>query len=382
MLSITRLIKKMKKEDGLVGLKLSFEDEGASLDNAKDLVLECARSKVECTVKIGGCEAKTDIVNCSLLEADNIVAPMVETPYAFEKFKNMAEKAFDKNIKDFNFYINVETKTAIKNFQQILEINEGFLKGVIFGRTDIVGSLGMEKRLVDSDEIFKIIQDCSIVAKEKGLTTALGGNLSINSSHFVEKLREQKILDRIETRLAICSLSEENTVNISNFVNNAIALEKMVLQKRIEKSEMQNKAWKERISSIQERTSFTEEVAKNEKNTLAIDFDNVIHDMNKGFHDGTIYGKPLKNTKESLELLSKNFRLVIFSCKCNPNRPLVNGKSGKELILEWLEQKNLSQFIQDITFEKPNAIAYIDDKSIRFSDWPSCLQVLKKEGIL
>jgi hypothetical protein len=372
----------MKRENGLTGLKLSFEDEGASLENAKDLLLECARTSIKCTAKIGGCEAKTDIINCSLLEVDNIVAPMVETPYALQKFKGVARDVLGKNIEDFNFYINIETKTAIENFQQILEINEGFLKGVVFGRTDIVGSLGIEKRLVDSEDVFKMVQDCLIVAKDKDLVTAMGGNLSVNSSHFVERLYEQKILDKIETRLAVCSLSKDNIGNISNFVNNAIALEKMVLQKRIDKSDLQNKAWKERILSIQERTSFVEEVNEKEKNTLAIDFDNVIHETDKGFHDGTIYGKPLKNTKESLELLSKKYRLVIHSCKCNPERPLIDGKTGTDLIKEWLKKNDLLKYIDEITFGKTNAIAYIDDKAINFTDWDSCIKALKEKGIL
>ena len=44
---------------------------------------------------------------------------------------------------------------------------------------------------------------------------------------------------------------------------------------------------------------FTNTVDKKLKNTLCIDFDGVIHDHNLGFHDGTIYGNPIKGSLEA-----------------------------------------------------------------------------------
>ena len=52
-----------------------------------------------------------------------------------------------------------------------------------------------------------------------------------------------------------------------------------------------------------------------------------------------------------------------------PDRPLVNGKTAIELIWEWLNKYNLSQYINEIVYGKPNAKYYIDDKGIRFTDW-------------
>ena len=42
-----------------------------------------------------------------------------------------------------------------------------------------------------------------------------------------------------------------------------------------------------------------------ELNNIAIDFDGVLHNFNKGFHDGTCYGKPIEGSIESVKLLSK-----------------------------------------------------------------------------
>ena len=114
---------------------------------------------------------------------------------------------------------------------------------------------------------------------------------------------------------------------------------------------------------------FKETTSRENKNTVAVDFDGVIHRNSKGFHDGTIYDKPVNGVKNSLEYLSKSCKLVVYSCKANPKRPLVDGKTGIELIWEWLNKNNLEKYIDDVTYNKPNAKYYIDDKAIRFISW-------------
>jgi len=52
---------------------------------------------------------------------------------------------------------------------------------------------------------------------------------------------------------------------------------------------------------------------------------------------------------------------------------LINGKTGVELIWEWLEAHDMSQYVSEVTAEKPRAVCYIDDKAIRFLDWESTL---------
>jgi len=110
---------------------------------------------------------------------------------------------------------------------------------------------------------------------------------------------------------------------------------------------------------------------QHERNTkqLAIDFDGVIHKSSKSFYDGTIYDSPVDGVEDALKRLSKDYILMIYTCKANPDRPLVNGKTGTELVWEWLDKYNLSQYINDIVYGKPNAKYYIDDKGIRFTDW-------------
>jgi len=106
---------------------------------------------------------------------------------------------------------------------------------------------------------------------------------------------------------------------------------------------------------------------------ISIDFDGVIHKNSKGFHDGTVYDEPIPGTKEALEFLSKKYTIVISTCKAIPERPLINGKTGIELIWEWLKKYNLDKYISDITDKKIRCSFYIDDKAIRFETWEQTL---------
>tara|TARA_B110000003_G_scaffold263389_1_gene287013 strand:+ start:14638 stop:15039 length:402 start_codon:yes stop_codon:yes gene_type:complete len=108
---------------------------------------------------------------------------------------------------------------------------------------------------------------------------------------------------------------------------------------------------------------------------IAIDFDGVVHGNSKGFHDGTIYDKPIEGSLDAIKWFSsKGYDIVLFTAKAKPDRPLVNNKTGEELIWEWLKKYDIDKFIKEITCEKPRAICYIDDKGIRFNSWKDTLK--------
>ena len=112
---------------------------------------------------------------------------------------------------------------------------------------------------------------------------------------------------------------------------------------------------------------FKNKVIEEDKNTIAVDFDGVIH-------KNSVYDDPVEGVKEGLEYLSKSYKLVIYSCKASNDRPLVNGKTGSELIYDWLVKYKLDSYIHDIVYEKPNAKYYIDDKAIKFLNWNQVLE--------
>ena len=111
-----------------------------------------------------------------------------------------------------------------------------------------------------------------------------------------------------------------------------------------------------------------------EQINIGVDFDGVIHKCSKGYYDGTIYDDPVEGSYAALEKLSEKYTVILYTCKAKPDRGLVNGKTGTELVWEWLEKHDMSKFISKVTSEKPRAVAYIDDKSIKFSSWESCLK--------
>ena len=116
---------------------------------------------------------------------------------------------------------------------------------------------------------------------------------------------------------------------------------------------------------------------KNDFNNISIDFDGVIHNSNKGFHDGSCYGDPIEGSIEAVKELSKKFRVIIFTAKAKSDRPLVDGKNGIEHVREWLIKYDLFDHISEITAEKPRAFLYIDDNGLRFEDWNKTLTFIK-----
>ncbi len=112
-------------------------------------------------------------------------------------------------------------------------------------------------------------------------------------------------------------------------------------------------------------------------NNIAIDFDGVIHTFDRGWNDGTCYGDPIPGAIEAIKKLSLKYNIIIFTAKAKSNRPLVNGKTGVELVKEWLSKYDLIDCVAEITSEKPHANIYIDDRGYRFNNWTDTLKEIE-----
>jgi len=118
---------------------------------------------------------------------------------------------------------------------------------------------------------------------------------------------------------------------------------------------------------------------ESQSNNIAIDFDGVLHNADKGWGDGTCYGEPLPHSIEAIKQLSTQYNIIIFTAKAKPDRPLVNGKNGVELVEDWFKKYEILDCITEITSEKPRAELYIDDNGYRFKNWNDTLNFIKNE---
>ena len=211
-ISITEITDQLMslKKSGVVGIKQSFEDEGVILEDVLRIKRLCDKLELKLNVKIGGCEAISDINNCLSLETSGIVAPMIESEFALEKFvESIISNTNDQDRSAIDFFINIESKSAIQNLDKILSSpSSKLLKGIVVGRSDLTKSFGYGKQDVNSKEICEIVENTFKEAKSFNFTTIMGGNIGHSSTRFIEDLVADNLLDKIETRNVIVDLAK------------------------------------------------------------------------------------------------------------------------------------------------------------------------------
>ena len=137
-----------------------------------------------------------------MLFRSGIVAPMIESRFAAEKFMN-----YMKDVPVQKFLL-LESETAVRNVEDIL-LNVKGIDGVVVGRSDLCGSLGMTKNNVDDKDIVDRVESVFRVAKQAGLMTIMGGSISLKSAPTIEYLRDKMLLDMFETRKAVFLIGDE-----------------------------------------------------------------------------------------------------------------------------------------------------------------------------
>jgi 4-hydroxy-2-oxoheptanedioate aldolase len=206
--SLKKILLKLKKL-GCSGIKISFEDEGALHNEIISMSNLTTSVGLELSIKIGGCEAKRDIIDCIDLNCDSIVAPMVESKFSLEKFLKSLDIYNYKNKKGFN----LETIRSYDNLDE-LSILFNKIDFVTFGRVDFVGSLGKDRDFVDTDEMYVMVENVFKKAREHDALCYMGGAVSINSKEFIRKLIDKNLLDKFETRYIIYDVKK---VDINDF---------------------------------------------------------------------------------------------------------------------------------------------------------------------
>jgi 4-hydroxy-2-oxoheptanedioate aldolase len=201
----TKILTDLIENEGLVGIKTSFEDEGASFNETIRLKEICNQSKTKVTLKIGGPEAIRDLKDSTVIGVKGLVAPMVESEFGLKKFIQAAKTHIPEDtLSSVQLNINVETITAVQNVEKMLATVEASeLYGVTVGRVDLVSSMNKDRNYVNSDEVYKLVRGVFVKVKEKGLKACLGGAVSTDSLDFLKKLHSEGLLDKFETRYAM-----------------------------------------------------------------------------------------------------------------------------------------------------------------------------------
>lgn len=199
------ILRDMIENDGLVGVKTSFEDEGALFNETIRLKELCNQSGTKITLKIGGPEAVRDLKDAMVIGVKGIVAPMVESEFGLRKFLQAATTHIpDDVLPTLQLAVNVETVTAVDSAEDMLNLPEAdLLYGVTVGRVDLVSSMGKDRGHVNSDEVYKIVEAVFVKVKERGLKACLGGAISMDSYDFLKRLHSEGLLDKFETRYAM-----------------------------------------------------------------------------------------------------------------------------------------------------------------------------------
>lgn len=97
------------------------------------------------------------------------------------------------------------------------------------------------------------------------------------------------------------------------------------------------------------------------KKTIAVDFDGVIHRYSRGWYDGSIYDPPIDGAIEGINRLRTKFNVVIFTARKDVNQ-----------VARWF-MDHFGGWMPEVTNIKPVAVAYIDDRAIRFESWDQIL---------
>ncbi len=157
-------------------IKIETEAEGASWEQIRAIQRMAKSSELPVFLKIGGVEAKTDIRAAQDLAIEGIIAPMVESVFAVEKFhQSTVGRGFSWRA------LTIESITAFRDLEAILQEAKAMgIDGATFGRGDFSASIGA-KGGEETEQVNSYARHFVEAVTEYGLIPSIGGNIQSNS---------------------------------------------------------------------------------------------------------------------------------------------------------------------------------------------------------
>ena len=230
---MVEILEKGKSDYRVVSVKAEFEAEGTRTDELLRLVDVSRAAGLPLTLKIGGCEAIRDLLEAKQIGVRYVVAPMIETPYALSKFIQAKNLVFSQEEQEeVDFLFNLETITAYTHLKELAGMAVGELQGLVFGRVDFSGSMGLGREDIESEEITEKIIAASQMALSSKLDLVVGGAVSNAALPVLQRINTTK-LTRFETRKVVFSGQAVEMVGIQEALLNAVHFELLwLLNKR------------------------------------------------------------------------------------------------------------------------------------------------------
>ena len=223
------------KKNGAIAVKAEFEAEGTRTEELLRLIELSRRASLDLGLKIGGCEAVRDLIEAKQFGVDYVIAPMVETSYAMEKYIDAKNKVFSsEEQEDIDFLVNIETYTGLINSNKMIDIasKKNGINGIVFGRVDFVGSQGLALDSINEDNVTDSCIEIANKCRKNNLDFVVGGGVSDISIDPLKKIKENH-LSRFETRKIIFQAEALNKKEIKGALLNAVHFELLwLLNKR------------------------------------------------------------------------------------------------------------------------------------------------------
>ena len=230
---MVEVLEDLRENHNVVGVKAEFEAEGTRLEEALRLKEVVSKAQLDLTIKIGGCEALKDMYEARVIGVSRIVAPMIESPYALQKYLMAAKLAFpEEEFNETSFLINIETICGYENLSKILSIPEIHeLDGIVLGRVDMTRSMGYAREYEHSPRILEISKDIFTKSRQKNLECVLGGGVCAETIGFINSM-PSGLVDRYETRKIIFKCPEALGEGAEKGILKAVGFELMWLKNK------------------------------------------------------------------------------------------------------------------------------------------------------